>query len=302
MRTVQELQRHSLPTVTAADFFVLLAHATGKEKVFLLAHPEYELAPTEEKKAKQSLERRLKHEPVAYIVGHKEFYGREFLVTSDTLIPRPETELLIERVIADLRLKITDRISEYRNILVVDIGTGSGNIIITLAKEIEQTYPVSLPVRQAGSITYFGLDISPAALAVAKKNAAHHDVADKIIFLESDLLKNFSLTHESNHHLVITANLPYLSEEIYHESDADVRDYEPQSALVSGHDGLDHYRRLLIELKRLARPTRTITVFLEISPEQTQKLTDEIRGIFPQAELYTLHDLSGRDRLIQATL
>lgn len=282
------------------DFFLLVAHATGKEKVFLLAHPEYALTGEEEAKAEQYLKRRLKHEPVAYIVGHKEFYDRDFLVTRDTLIPRPETELLIESALNAIsnfpwpRPATAGRQPPIsKDIDIVDIGTGSGNIIITLAKEIEKAYPTS-------GMKYYALDVSPRALAVARDNATHHHINTRITFLESDLLKNFSWVQKENHHLIVTANLPYLSEDIYQGSDTDVRDYEPSSALVSGHDGLDHYRRLLTELKELERHTHT-TIFLEISPEQTQKLTKEIEDVFPQAALLVFQDLSGRDRLIQAT-
>lgn len=291
--TVQTLQKKYLPAIAPEDFFLLLAHATGKEKVFLLAHPEYELTPETEERAVQYLKRRLKYEPVAYIIGHKEFYGRDFLVTPDTLIPRPETELLVEQVLKELTKSFTQ--TTENEVDIIDIGTGSGNIIITLAKEIEK-------IHEAPSMQFYGLDISPAALTIAIKNAEHHSIANKILFLTSDLLQSFPFTRTADHHLVITANLPYLSEEIYRMSDADVHDYEPSSALVSGHDGLNHYRRLLTELKQLTRPTHTITLFLEISPEQTEKLTKEIHSVFPWAELLTFQDLSGRDRLIQASL
>lgn len=288
--TVQELQKLFLPTVAPEDFFLLLVHATGKEKVFLLAHPEYELPTEAEKKAREFLARRLKHEPVAYITGHKEFYGRDFHVTRDTLIPRPETELMIEQV-----LTLFHTNTPLSQADIIDLGTGSGNIIITLAKEISEAYPTS-------NIRYHALDISPNAIVVATKNAERHGIKERIAFLHSNLLENFSLPQEKNRHAVIVANLPYLSHDIYQGSDADVRDYEPQSALESGEDGLDHYRRLLLELKNLACPDHTITLLLEISPEQTLELTREIQSIFPDVTLLTLQDLSGRDRLIQASL
>ncbi len=290
--TLRELQSRFLPSLAPEDFFLLIAHATGEEKVFLLAHPEYELSPEVATKAEAYLRRRLKHEPVAYIIGHREFYGREFHVTRDTLIPRPETEHLIETA---LNAIFNFQFSIFKNIDIIDVGTGSGNIIITLAKEIEE-----LPHKV--EIKYFALDISKSALAIAKDNAMRHDIATKITFLESDLLEHLPIPLLQDHHLIITANLPYLSHDIYHESDPDVRDYEPESALVSGEDGLDHYTRLLIELRALLPHARSLTFFLEISPEQTILLTKHIRTVFPQASPLVFQDLSGRVRLIQATI
>jgi len=291
MTSLHELKKSFLPAIAPEDFFILLAEATGKEKVFLLAHPEYTLAAQEEAKARQYLARRLKREPVATIVGHKEFYGRDFLVTKDTLIPRPETELLVEQLLDEIA-----RNKETTNgmIDIIDIGTGSGDIIITLAQE---TKTMSLK----NDIRFFALDISSAALRVAEKNAARHDEEEAITFLESDLLENFPLSEEKNRHAMIAANLPYLSTDIYDASDPDVRDYEPKGALLSGHDGLDHYRRLIKELSRLLTCYASLTVFFEISPEQSTTLKDIIEEAFPRSALSLFQDLSGRDRLIQAT-
>jgi methylase of polypeptide subunit release factors len=189
---------------------------------------------------------------VAYITGHREFYGREFHVTRDTLIPRPETEHLIETA---LNAIFNFQFSIFKNIDIIDVGTGSGNIIITLAKEIEKR-------SHQAEIKYFALDISKSALAIAKDNAMRHDIATKITFLESNLLKHLPVSLLQDHHLIITANLPYLSHNIYHESDPDVRDYEPASALVSGEDGLDHYVRLLTEIHTFLPHVRSLTFFL----------------------------------------
>ena len=282
--TVATLQKKYLPLLAPEDFFLLVAHATKKEKVFLLAHPEYELTAEVLEQVEELLKRRLKHEPVAYIVGHKEFYGRQFLVTPHTLIPRPETELLVEAV-----LKVASKQKE--NTAILDIGTGSGNIIITLASELSQNKNF-----------FYGVDISPLTLTTAKKNAVRNNVKTKINFLESDLLENFSPHQIKNHHLIITANLPYLSHEIYNASESDVRDYEPITALISERAGLDHYLRLLPQLRTLSQHALSMTFFFEISPEQSQEITREIEKIFPTATLATLQDLSGRDRLIQASI
>lgn len=291
MTSLHELKKSFLPAVAPEDFFILLSEATGKEKVFLLAHPEYILTVQEEEKVRQYLTRRLKREPVAAIVGHKEFYGRDFLVTKDTLIPRPETELMIEQLLHEIA---QNKEMASGMIDIIDIGTGSGDIIITLAQETQTMSPKN-------NIRFFALDISSAALRVAEKNAARHDTEGAITFLHSDLLENFPLPKEKNRHAIIAANLPYLSADIYNESDPDVRDYEPKGALLSGHDGLDHYRRLIKELPRLLTRYTSLTVFFEISPEQSTPLKDIVREAFPRSTTSLFQDLSGRDRLIQAT-
>ncbi len=285
--SIAELQKKYLLGIAPEDFFVLLAHATRKEKVFLLAHPEYELTKEEQERILQYLERRLTREPVAYIVGIKEFYGRDFFVTGATLVPRPETELLVEHALDSIK-------HEERAIDIIDVGTGSGNIIITLAKEIEKAHHIS-------SIRYHAIDISRSALIIARKNAERHDVSDIISFHEGNLLEPITNILGTANNIIITANLPYLSEKIYSESDSDVRDYEPQSALVSEREGLDHYIRLLEVLKRSLHTSSHVTCYFEISPEQTQSITQEIHTLFPKAAILTHQDLSGRDRLIQAT-
>lgn len=296
MTTLHDFQKKYLPGIAPEDFFVLLAHATGKERVFLLAHPEHELSEEIEKKAGEYLKRRLKHEPVAYITGHKEFYGRDFRVTQDTLIPRPETELLVEATLHKIKSNELGILNEEERIDIVDIGTGSGNIIITLAKEF------SLLIHHVSYINFYGLDTSPQALVIAKENAKRHSVEDNVVFMQSDLLQNFLLPQEKNRHVVITANLPYLSSEIYQASSRDVRDYEPQSALESGADGLDHYRALFRSLPPFSKRYLSTTFFLEMSPEQSSSLLALISQAFPEATVRLFRDLAGKDRLIQATL
>jgi len=289
--TVGTLQKELLSSLAPEDFFLLLSQATNREKIFLLAHPEYSLTESERALAFTYCKRRANHEPVAYIVGHKEFYGRDFVVTSDTLIPRPETELLVEQTLKS----ITGHLEKKSSLDIFDIGTGSGNIIITLIKESHLTG------RKLSALRFFGLDISSAALRVAHKNAKKQ-IAAGVTFLESDLLQNAPLPQKKDRHLVLTANLPYLSNNIYRESASDVRDYEPKSALISEEAGLSHYIRLLQEITLLSPHYHTTTFFFEISPEQSKTLISMIEQVLPQATLTLYQDLSGKDRLIQATL
>ena len=292
--TIAELQSEFLSSddkrIAPEDFLMLLAHATGKEQIFLLAHPEYAMSTADEALARSFFRRRLRHEPVAYITGRKEFYGRDFIVTKDTLIPRPETEQLVELVLRQL----TDNNQQIANnpqqsdekITIIDVGTGSGNIIISIAKELKKKYPVS-------DIRYYAADISESAIAVAQENTRRHNVSDIITFRTGDLLESLTQEISSADEIIIVANLPYLSETIYSATENDVKNFEPRSALVSGQAGLGHYYRLLDQMKHLAKPAMLL---LEISPEQVPLLRKRLVSCFPQAEISIHRDLSGQRR------
>lgn len=265
------------------DFFVIAAAVLGQNKASLLAHPEQTISPDTEKALSQLLLRRLEHEPVAYLLGSKEFYGRRFLVNSATLIPRPETEEMIEHIKHDVASFSEDTAS----IDVVDIGTGSGNIIVTLKKEITRE-----------RMRFFGLDISSAALEVAQKNASLHD-ASSIIFLHSDLLSAYVPYLQNDTHLILAANLPYLSQTIFASSPEDVKNFEPQSALLSEQEGLAHYFSLLHMISSLLPLMKSILLYMEISPEQSRTLSSSITQQFPEAKVRIIPDLSGKERFVR---
>lgn len=282
--TVSALQKLFLPALAPEDFFILLACATRKDTAFLLAHPEYVLDTSDDALARSFFQRRMQHEPVAYITGDKAFYGRDFSVTKDTLIPRPETEQLVE-----LALGAAES-GKGKRLLIADIGTGSGNIIISIAAEL------------TGHHSQFALcatDISSQAVAVAKTNAKRHDVSDRITFHEGDLLEPLIREISSADEIIIVANLPYLAEEIYLASDDDVKAFEPRNALVSGSAGLGHCYRLLDQAKNFSKP---VTIFLEISPEQNSRLKIRCASHFPNAGTVVHRDLSGRDRVAEIRL
>jgi release factor glutamine methyltransferase len=301
--TVAELQREFLASdgqkIAPEDFFILLAHAAHKEKTFLLAHPEYTLDKTGLALVRDFFKRRLRCEPVAFIVGHKEFFGYDFRVTKDTLIPRPETELLVDLAL-DRILNFESGISAQKGkpATFVDIGTGSGNIVISLVKTLLIKFKI-----QDSRFNFFATDISEKALMVAEKNAKAHDVDQVIAFLRGDLLAPYTKEYlRPDTSLIIVANLPYLSEAIYRDSDDAVRKFEPRSALVSERGGLDHYYRLLEEVKDIRAKLPSITIFLEISPEQADVLKKHILSIFPTAHVTTHKDLAGKDRTVEICL
>jgi release factor glutamine methyltransferase len=291
--TVEELRRKFLSSssetrIAPEDFYVLLSHVTGKSREFLLAHPEYELDAEAETQTRAYFTRRIAHEPISYIIGKKEFYGRDFLVTPDTLIPRPETELLVELALGKIE-------SRKGKILIADIGTGSGAIIIALASELKKRN-TKYGIRNT-KYDFHATDISSAALNIAKKNAEHHSIANEISFHEGNLILPIEKYFDDVDEIVLLANLPYLSELLYKSTRLDVHDYEPQSALESGYDGLDHYRALFQIMHTQGLSEKKCSVFCEISPEQSTAIRKIFQLIFPGAKSDTYQDLSSHDRV-----
>lgn len=281
---------------------LFLMRATGKSKEFLWTHPEYTLPAKEKSLFTRLVRRRIKHEPVAYILGHKEFFGLDFTVNKHTLVPRPETELIVEHMLEHKHSHQEEQSSKpsQRKVLIVDVGTGSGNIIISLAKNLSQ-----------GGLThfykFFGLDISKPALSIARKNANRHGVGQNIRFLHSDLLEKLLENKNSFSgcdQLIIAANLPYLSKDIYESSLPDVKHFEPKSALYSPKKGLEHYQRLFTDMQEIQNkyPSLSIAAFLEISPEQKNLLLSIFKKYFPQGKIHLTKDLANKWRLAQIEL
>lgn len=301
---------NTFKNIDPTDRELLAAHVLGKSREFVIAHPEYVLTTTQEKKLREDLMRRATHEPFAHLVGHKEFFGLDFLVTKDTLVPRPETEMMVEKAIEHLSSKqqaANSKENTNSKFTIIDIGTGSGNIIVSLAKQFTNFN------LQFSNIDLFGLDISQEALKIAGKNAKRHGVDKKIKFMQSDLLteliKNKSLDSRLRGNgvakVIILANLPYLSSEIYRTASPDVKKYEPKSALFSPGKGLAHYRKLLRQMKRISLSTKyqlPITAFFEISPEQKPLIAQLIKRCFPKAKISLFKDLAGKWRVVKVYL
>ena len=267
---------------------LIFSHVIKKTREFILIHPEFKITKTQVLKIKELINRRLKHEPIAYILGEKEFYGLPFKVNKNTLIPRPETEQLVEQALR----KIQD--TRYNNQTIIDLGTGSGNIIISLVKNLE-----SLKFR-VSSFKFYGVDISSKALAIAKQNAKLNKVEKKIEFIKGNLLSPVISNPQSvirkSKELIIVANLPYLSKEIYEDTMPDVKNFEPKSALYSSKEGLDHYEKLFSQIKKLKIQTN---IFLEFSPEQKKSLNTLTKKYFPKAKLKFQKDLAGKWRILE---
>lgn len=289
--TVDQIRISYQGKIAIEDFFLLLSHATLKSKEFLLAHPEYEIGAHHSRKARSLFERRKKHEPIAYIRGEKEFFSLPFMVTGSTLIPRPETELLVEEVIR--HATSFAQLLPRKKSIILDVGTGSGAIIISLARTL----------RHLSLYEFHATDISQAAIDVAKRNAKRNSVETLIHFHKGSLLDPVEDHINRADFAIFAANLPYLSEALYEASADDVRLYEPKEALLSGRDGLDHYRLLFRHIKKIhaSFPKKPLCCIVEISPEQHESLEMVCRETFPDATSATLRDLSGRNRIFSFT-
>ena len=264
------------------DAEVLLAHSLGRERTWLYLHFSDPLDENQANKIEALLRRREQREPVAYIVGHKEFFGLEFEVNPHVLIPRPETELLVETAleIYDLRFTIYDfnTTSDSSQFTIADIGTGSGCIAVSLAKHLP-------------SVSIFALETSPAALSLARRNAEKHEVADSITFLSGDLLAG--LTEPVD---LIVSNPPYVSRAELAAAMPEVSRYEPHLALDGGEDGLDVIRLLLPQAREKLKPGGSLLV--EIGSTQGPAVRQLAQFHFPGAAVEVRKDLAGLDRLL----
>lgn len=259
---------------------ILKSLATKKTKEFILAHPEYRLTIWQRLRLFYFQSLRKKGWPMAYIAGHKEFFGLDFLVNHHILIPRPDTEVLVENAIEEIK--------RNKKTVLIDIGTGSGCIPIVIGKTLVDM-----------DIEIVATDISKNALKIAHKNAKKHGI--KIKFIHSNLLENDELLQYINikfpYQLIITANLPYGWSAWKNNSSTETKSlkFEPQIALFAGKNGLELYEKLLKQLKNTKHP---LTALFEFDPRQTTLLTNLIQTVLPKAKIEIKNDLAGRDRLV----
>lgn len=263
---------------------VLLGHILNKPRTWIVAHPELKLTTEQQEKLDTALDKLEGGEPLPYVLGHWEFFGLDFDITPDVLIPRPETELLVEKALGWLRESAVRRPSyAYR---IADVGTGSGIIGVTIAKEIP-------------SARILATDISTAALQVAQNNARKFNVADRINFVECDLLPPHPKSPSTEELLdLLCANLPYIPTGTLRS--LRVYGHEPSLALDGGEDGLDLFRKLMRLAPEWMAPNSLILLEIESSlGRQTLNLACDM---FPRAELHLHKDLAGHDRLLEIML
>ena len=254
---------------------LLVRHVTGLDRAGIFARSREALTPAEYHELRRLTFRRLRREPLPYILGHWEFFGLDFIVNSAVMIPRPETETLVEEALEWYERR---RARDVGALTVADVGTGSGCIAVSLASRLAKASIVAL-------------DISRDALNVAEENTRKHATANHVQLLESDLLSAVSGPLD-----LIVANLPYIPDADVPALQPEVSKYEPQVALGGGPDGLSLIRRLLAQSHTLLSPQGAI--MLEINPPQSATLPREAQDAFPDAEVRVVKDLAGRDRVL----
>jgi release factor glutamine methyltransferase len=254
---------------------LLLMHALGIQRAELYARLTEPLSSAVGDKFEALVERRLRHEPAAYILGRHEFYGVELHVDSRVLIPRPETELLVETALAFVERCFGNE----QPCSIVDVGTGSGAIAIALALHLPR-----------GCI--YATEVSPEAIDVARLNCRRHGVEGRVELLLGDLLEPLSEAVE-----LVVANVPYVKDADIPQLTPEIRDFEPVVALAGGADGLDKVRLLLAQAKGHLVPQGS--VMLEIGLGQADEAVSLARRHFPDSKVDLLKDFAGIERVLR---
>lgn len=286
IQTIKKLEsKKPLYSSAHLDAEILLSFIIKKPKEFLYTHPEKKLNQKQISSLKRVVNARFKQMPIAYIIGKKEFYDLNFYVNKDVLIPRPETEILVDTI-----LNYSHKISPYHpdkskgmgqagknsKLAIADIGTGSGCIAITLARHLPYT-------------KIYASDISQKALRVAKKNA--QALHAKIQFLQGNLLE--PIKNKKND--IIVANLPYLKDSFLYSKKLESLSFEPQLALKAGENGLDIYKQLFEQMQQYALQPKAL--FCEIGVGQKTLFTKMAKKYLKHYSLHFQKDLSGVDRV-----
>ncbi|MGL6196469.1 MAG: peptide chain release factor N(5)-glutamine methyltransferase [Thermoguttaceae bacterium] len=281
------------------DAEILLAAALGFKRIEL--YTNFETEPPKEKRAvfRDYVKRRAAGEPVAYLVGHKEFYSLKFVVDSSTLVPRPETELLVVEAIDFLKRRKSEKPGQP--LKICDVGTGSGAIAVTIAKHVPDC-------------TVIAIDVSDAALEIAKRNAESHEVSNKITWLKSDLFAEIQPGSNANSSSsggnsadeacesgnlfdIIVSNPPYISQAEYDELDPEVKNFEPLTALLAGNNGTEIIERLILQAYACLKPGGAIMI--EVSPMIADKVAEFFHGD-KWKDVRTIKDLANLERIVAA--
>ncbi len=287
-----EILKASETAGAAFDAQILLQYVLKRDRVFFIREPFYRLSDDEEKAYLKVIDERALGKPVSYITGEKEFMGLSFRVSEDVLIPRPDTETLVEEAIRLLEGKDLRRRKERRSwpgapgggepLRALDMCTGSGAIGVSIA-----VYVPGVRVTAA--------DISAGALGVAKINAVQNGVEDRVDFIQGDL---FDCIEESQMFDLIASNPPYISKADVEELMTDVKDFEPRLALDGGEDGLYFYRRIIPEAGAHLNPGGVL--IFEIGHDQGVAVSEMLRSIGDFKEIRVIKDLAGLDRVVCA--
>jgi release factor glutamine methyltransferase len=298
---IRSALKEALASLRAADVpshtlaaELLLMHSLGRDRTWLYTHPESALDPVVAEKYFALVARRAAGEPTQYLIGHQEFWGLDFEVTPAVLIPRPETEHLIEVALERLGARgITINFATGAPsppLRIADVGTGSGCIAVALAHELPHA-------------ELFATDISAAALEVAKRNATRHGVADRIRFVEGNLLENLFhesqvTNHESRLFDLIASNPPYIARDEAANLPREVRDHEPDAALFGGPSGAEFYARIIHQSVELIRPGGFLV--LELGHDSAAHVGSHLSSSSDWRDVRITNDLAGIPRVISA--
>jgi release factor glutamine methyltransferase len=286
---VARLEREHAPSAPLAAE-LLLMHILGRDRAWLYAHPEQELDRTTRERYFNLIAQRAGGVPTQHLTGHQEFWGLDFEITPDVLIPRPETEHVIE--VALDRLGVQEGIASPRRnteLRIADVGTGSGCIAVALAKELPAAKIVAT-------------DISSAALEVARRNAARHNVTERVDFAECNLLdallhQSPATSHQSPPFDLIASNPPYIGRREAATLPREVREYEPESALFAGETGTEIYAPLIAQAAKLLKPGGILVLELGCnSADHVSRLLDTSEW----ADVALTNDLAGIARVVSA--
>jgi release factor glutamine methyltransferase len=278
LQSVTQTLRRAGIADASVEAELLLGHILGISKTQLYIEPERSLTSVETEHLRRLVRRRLDHEPAAYILGHCEFYGIDFCIDCHTFIPRPETELLVEKAV-----ELAQCISHQgKRITIADVGTGCGAIAISLALALPQA-------------KIYATDISASALQVAEMNCRRHAVSSQVELLQGNLLEPLSQPVD-----MIVANLPYIKSCEFKDLSPEVRNFEPTTALAGGEDGLGKIQQILEQMP--GKLNYGGCFLLEIGQGQGRMVTSLINSYFPQASMELISDLGGIERVVMVGL
>jgi len=274
---IARLRDADIPSYTLAAELLLL-HVSGRDRTWLYSHPEEQLTPDQEQKYVGSVQRRISGEPIQHITGHQEFWGMDFIVTPAVLIPRPETEHVIETVLERVRLERAP--SSADSFRILDVGTGSGCIALALAKELP-------------SAEIHATEISTAALEIARANAARLQLEACVQFHCTDLLQGLELGAFD----FVVSNPPYVGESEEDQVQLEVRKHEPHNAVFAGATGLEVIERLIPQAHESLKPGGWLV--MEISGT----VAERVRGLLAEwIEVEITNDLQGIPRVASARI
>lgn len=285
--TIKSLLQEGIEILNEGDFKtplldaqLILCYTLNVDKLYIYTHRDDKVSDEAVDKFFEFINRRKEGYPIQYIIGRQEFMGLNFNVAEGVLVPRPDTEILVEKVIEIVNNSF---LKDKKRVNIVDIGTGSGAIALSLAYYLKNAF-------------VYSIDISKKALEVAVKNCKKFEVQDRVLFLEGDLFKPLSTLNVENNIDIIVSNPPYIPTDEIEELQIEVSKYEPRIALDGGKDGLDYYREIVKGLSKYLTNHGVVAFEIGYNQGQDVKKFLEDSGLFKKIEI--IKDLAGHDRVV----